>query len=187
MPHPTEGESWLAAIVVVTATALRRRCPRRSRRQDRDGAIVPYFKTGNYRWTDGGLQSDLPKQRLTELFNVNQFIVSQVNQPLHWGLVDWGLVHWDWLIGGWFIGDRLIGDWLFGTDQSVVSQVNPLAPFFVPVQSGMPLLEQAFWLLKHQLVSVCRRKRGGKQRRGEHGGRGFLTALPEPPRPMQHR
>ena len=75
---------------------------------------MPYFKTGNYRWTDGGLQSDLPKQRLTELFNVNQFIVSQV---------------------------------------------NPLAPFFVPVQSGIPLLEQGFWLLKHQLVTPPRGSR----------------------------
>jgi len=45
--------------------------------KDREGNIVPYFKTGGFRWTDGGLQADLPKQRLTELFNVNQFIVSQ--------------------------------------------------------------------------------------------------------------
>eukprot|EP00962_Isochrysis_galbana_P008044 scaffold2188_cov102-Isochrysis_galbana.AAC.14 len=34
-----------------------------------------------FRWTDGGLQADLPKQRLTELFNVNQFIVSQARLP----------------------------------------------------------------------------------------------------------
>ncbi|EOD11497.1 hypothetical protein EMIHUDRAFT_459761 [Emiliania huxleyi CCMP1516] len=67
--------------------------------KDRHGALVPYFKTGGHRWldggagsqltwkvaplhatwTDGGLQADLPKQGLTELFNVNQFIVSQVN------------------------------------------------------------------------------------------------------------
>jgi predicted acylesterase/phospholipase RssA len=33
-----------------------------------------------FRWTDGGLQADLPKQRLTELFNVNQFIVSQARR-----------------------------------------------------------------------------------------------------------
>ena len=44
----------------------------------RDGNLEPYFKTGGWRWTDGGLQADLPKERLTELFNVNQFIVSQV-------------------------------------------------------------------------------------------------------------
>ena len=47
----------------------------------RDGNNEPYFKTGGWRWTDGGLQADLPKQRLTELFNVNQFIVSQVPRP----------------------------------------------------------------------------------------------------------
>ena len=47
--------------------------------KDRDGSTVPYFKTGGWKFTDGGLQADLPKERLTELFNVNQFIVSQVN------------------------------------------------------------------------------------------------------------
>ena len=45
----------------------------------RDGKIEPYFKTGRWTWTDGGMQADLPKERLTELFNVNQFIVSQVS------------------------------------------------------------------------------------------------------------
>ena len=45
--------------------------------RDKDGNEVPYFKTERWRFTDGGLQADLPKQRLTELFNVNQFIVSQ--------------------------------------------------------------------------------------------------------------
>jgi len=34
-------------------------------------------------------------------------------------------------------------------------QVNPLAPFFVN-RSGVPLLEQAFFLIKHQLVGFCR-------------------------------
>ena len=47
----------------------------------RDGHIEPYFKTGGWTFTDGGLQADLPKERLTELFNVNQFIVSQARPP----------------------------------------------------------------------------------------------------------
>ena len=34
--------------------------------------------TGNY--TDGSIESDLPMQQLSELFNVNHFIVSQVLQ-----------------------------------------------------------------------------------------------------------
>lgn len=38
----------------------------------------------------------------------------------------------------------------------VLLQVNPLAPLFVPVQSGLTALDQAFWLLKHQLVGFCR-------------------------------
>lgn len=33
-------------------------------------------KAGNY--TDGSIESDLPMQQLSELFNVNHFIVSQV-------------------------------------------------------------------------------------------------------------
>ena len=46
----------------------------------RDGALRPYFPTRyGWRFTDGGLQADLPKQRLSELFNVNQYLVSQVN------------------------------------------------------------------------------------------------------------
>ena len=74
----------------------------------RDGTPEPYFKTGSWTFTDGGLQADLPKERLTELFNVNQFIVSQV---------------------------------------------NPLAPLFVPVGgTGLPWLEEFNVFLKHQLV-----------------------------------
>lgn len=34
--------------------------------------------------------------------------------------------------------------------------MNPLAPLFVPVQSGLSILDQAFWLLKHQLVGFCK-------------------------------
>ena len=37
---------------------------------------VPKGGTGNY--TDGSIESDLPMQQLSELFNVNHFIVSQV-------------------------------------------------------------------------------------------------------------
>ena len=46
--------------------------------KNRNGDTVPYFRSGGHKWTDGGLQEDLPQRRLSELFNVNQFIVSQV-------------------------------------------------------------------------------------------------------------
>ena len=46
--------------------------------KDRHGDIVPYFP-GGLKWRDGSMQNDLPMTRLTELFNVNYFIVSQVN------------------------------------------------------------------------------------------------------------
>eukprot|EP00930_Biecheleria_cincta_P000999 TRINITY_DN102179_c0_g1_i1.p1 TRINITY_DN102179_c0_g1~~TRINITY_DN102179_c0_g1_i1.p1 ORF type:complete len:669 (+),score=95.13 TRINITY_DN102179_c0_g1_i1:151-2157(+) len=46
--------------------------------KDCHGNIVPYVSAG-LKWQDGSMQSDLPMTRLTELFNVNFFIVSQVN------------------------------------------------------------------------------------------------------------
>ncbi|KJE96225.1 patatin-like phospholipase domain-containing protein, variant [Capsaspora owczarzaki ATCC 30864] len=43
-----------------------------------DGSVEPYHVVGE-KWTDGGLKTDLPMQSLSHLFNVNYFIVSQVN------------------------------------------------------------------------------------------------------------
>eukprot|EP00227_Mantoniella_beaufortii_P009028 CAMPEP_0197581708 /NCGR_PEP_ID=MMETSP1326-20131121/5135_1 /TAXON_ID=1155430 /ORGANISM="Genus nov. species nov., Strain RCC2288" /LENGTH=758 /DNA_ID=CAMNT_0043145655 /DNA_START=507 /DNA_END=2779 /DNA_ORIENTATION=- len=50
--------------------------------KSRNGAFVPWQpegKLGARRWRDGSLEADLPMQALTELFNVNYFIVSQTN------------------------------------------------------------------------------------------------------------
>jgi len=52
--------------------------PRELMAKDRYGKVVPYFPEG-LKWRDGSMQNDLPMTRLTELFNVNFFIVSQVN------------------------------------------------------------------------------------------------------------
>lgn len=46
--------------------------------KDRFGNVEPYMSDG-LKWQDGSMQSDLPLSRLAELFNVNYFIVSQVN------------------------------------------------------------------------------------------------------------
>lgn len=46
--------------------------------KDDHGELRPYNSAG-HRWTDGSIELDLPMQRLAELFNVNLFIVSQVN------------------------------------------------------------------------------------------------------------
>jgi len=46
--------------------------------KDRKGNIVPYHPSG-LKWSDGSVGTDLPMKRLSELFNVNCFIVSQVN------------------------------------------------------------------------------------------------------------
>jgi len=42
-----------------------------------DGSLRPY--AAGQQFTDGSVESDLPMQRLSELFNINHFIVSQVN------------------------------------------------------------------------------------------------------------
>lgn len=47
------------------------------RTKDRLGALKPYMSS--VLWADGTLQSDLPMQRLGELYNVNHHIVSQTN------------------------------------------------------------------------------------------------------------
>lgn len=46
--------------------------------KDSHGNIVPYYREG-LKWSDGSMECDLPMERLSELFNVNHFIVSQVN------------------------------------------------------------------------------------------------------------
>jgi hypothetical protein len=48
------------------------------RRDPVTGRIVPYTPS-KLVWSDGSMETDLPMQRLAELFNVNHFIVSQVN------------------------------------------------------------------------------------------------------------
>jgi TAG lipase/steryl ester hydrolase/phospholipase A2/LPA acyltransferase len=35
--------------------------------------------SGGVKYTDGSIENDLPMQQLSELFNVNHFVVSQVN------------------------------------------------------------------------------------------------------------
>jgi len=47
--------------------------------KDNRGKIVPYTATKNHRFIDGSVSADLPMQRISEIFNVNTFIVSQVN------------------------------------------------------------------------------------------------------------
>ncbi|KAJ9084224.1 Lipase 5 [Entomophthora muscae] len=46
--------------------------------KDRNGKIVPWNPTGS-RWIDGSVENDLPMNKLAEMFNVNHFIVCQVN------------------------------------------------------------------------------------------------------------
>ena len=45
--------------------------------KDSKGKIVPYMP--GKLWLDGSLRNDLPKERLAELYNINNYIVSQAN------------------------------------------------------------------------------------------------------------
>ncbi|KAI0225911.1 Lipase 5 [Massospora cicadina] len=45
---------------------------------DRLGRVVPWNPSGS-RWIDGSVENDLPMNKLAEMFNVNHFIVCQVN------------------------------------------------------------------------------------------------------------
>ncbi|KAG9294700.1 hypothetical protein G9A89_008179 [Geosiphon pyriformis] len=46
--------------------------------KDKAGKVVPWNPSG-HRWIDGSVENDLPMNKLSELFNVNHFIVCQVN------------------------------------------------------------------------------------------------------------
>jgi len=46
--------------------------------KDKNGNVIPYYSEG-LTWQDGSLEFDLPMNKLSEMFNVNHFIVSQVN------------------------------------------------------------------------------------------------------------
>ena len=46
------------------------------------GKIVPYYMSSSqdsFKFVDGSVACDLPLKRMSELFNINTFIVSQVN------------------------------------------------------------------------------------------------------------
>ncbi|CAH0475274.1 unnamed protein product [Peronospora belbahrii] len=59
-------------------------CPVELLAKDENGNMVPYYREG-LKWSDGSVECDLPMERLSELFNVNHFIVSQVN--IHYKIV----------------------------------------------------------------------------------------------------
>lgn len=49
----------------------------------RSGALIPWHPGDDIRWIDGSVENDIPRARLAELFNVNHFIVSQVNPHVY--------------------------------------------------------------------------------------------------------
>lgn len=71
---------WSAVVASCALPALYESAPLLAR--DHRGQIVPWNVTGD-RWCDGSVENDLPMERLSEIFNVNHFIVSQVNPHIY--------------------------------------------------------------------------------------------------------
>lgn len=91
---------WSAAAASCALTLLFK--PVELMAKNKDGHIVPYMYSGLL-WADGSMATDLPMMRLSELFNVNHFIVSQVNPhvvPFMWLTSKWGIL-------GSMIGDEI--------------------------------------------------------------------------------
>eukprot|EP00276_Gloeochaete_wittrockiana_P009289 CAMPEP_0184652136 /NCGR_PEP_ID=MMETSP0308-20130426/9822_1 /TAXON_ID=38269 /ORGANISM="Gloeochaete witrockiana, Strain SAG 46.84" /LENGTH=648 /DNA_ID=CAMNT_0027086825 /DNA_START=388 /DNA_END=2331 /DNA_ORIENTATION=+ len=77
--------SYLTSPQVLVRSAVQASCslpflihPTTLLAKDRSGNIVPYEATGG-QWIDGSFSNDVPATRLSELFNVTQCIVAQVN------------------------------------------------------------------------------------------------------------
>lgn len=71
---------WSAVVASCAVPALYESAPLLAK--DHRGVIVPWNVTGD-RWCDGSVENDLPMERLSEIFNVNHFIVSQVNPHVY--------------------------------------------------------------------------------------------------------
>lgn len=67
---------WSAAVASCAIPGMYAPCELFEK--DEYGKIVPYHRTKTL-YVDGSVAKDLPLQRMSELFNVNTFIVSQVN------------------------------------------------------------------------------------------------------------
>lgn len=71
---------WSAVVASCAVPALYESVPLLAK--DHHGHIVRWNVTGD-RWCDGSVENDLPMKRLSEIFNVNHFIVSQVNPHIY--------------------------------------------------------------------------------------------------------
>ncbi|KAH6564428.1 hypothetical protein BASA61_007516 [Batrachochytrium salamandrivorans] len=67
---------WSAVAASCAVPFIYRSAPLMAK--DKSGATKPWNPSG-HRWIDGSVESDLPMQRISELFGVNHFIVAQVN------------------------------------------------------------------------------------------------------------
>ena len=81
--------NYLTAPTVLIWSAIKASCaiplvfaPVELKCKTEEGDIVPFLPTSNHKYIDGSIAQDLPMTRISELFNVNSFIVSQVNPQI---------------------------------------------------------------------------------------------------------
>ncbi|RIA96845.1 acyl transferase/acyl hydrolase/lysophospholipase [Glomus cerebriforme] len=67
---------WSAVAVSCSVPLIYSSAPLMAK--DKSGNEIPWNPSG-HRWIDGSVENDLPMNKLSELFNVNHFIVCQVN------------------------------------------------------------------------------------------------------------
>lgn len=76
--HLTAPQVLISSAVATSCTAPGIMVPRGLMKKAADGAVVPFDLIGE-KFLDGSLTAELPKNQLRSWFQVNQFIVSQVN------------------------------------------------------------------------------------------------------------
>lgn len=113
--------------------------------KDTEGNLVPYHREG-LKWSDGSLECDLPMERLSELFNVNHFIVSQVN------------VHYKFVSGHSAFGSGQTGSLMSFFKKQMKAYIKNIAEFGLNT-SALKLLDIGFIPLLTQKyegdITIC--------------------------------
>eukprot|EP01084_Bolivina_argentea_P120172 212994_1 len=131
---------WSAVICSCSAPGLFDASPLLVKEEN--GSIRPEKVVGN-KYCDGSIEADLPMQQLTELFNINHFIVSQVNpHALLLGNLSftpsvWSHSMWSLLVGLLFFLKLQIRNWFRGVIEFVSLQT--VAPVWTIRRKGVGL------------------------------------------------
>lgn len=115
--------------------------------KDADGSVHPEFGSGE-KFVDGSMEADLPMQQISELFNINHFIVSQVNP--HASLLStmalpksvWSPPIYSFLVGIVGFLQAQVRNWLRNVIELV--SLRRMAPVWASKRGGIQLLTQEY-------------------------------------------